>query len=343
MMRAMDARAPSATSAEKRKPFRWSGVSQEQIVLGVTALLFIGLSIFLRGFLSAGNLLSLLRSVAVLGVLGIGMAIVVLARGLDLSQVAVMAIGSGWVVQLMAAGRPGWQAVLAGLLAAALLGALNGVLVAFVELPPLFATLASGMVIYGLGRAQLLHQSILYVGEGHEGFLALGQASFVGVPVPVLVFVALALVAHVFLSRTSAGRFLYGLGDNYEAARLSGIPVRPLTVLTYTASAAIAFIAGVVLTAEVASVNTQIFASTMIFDVVLVVVLGGISLLGGRGGMLSVIAGTLLIGVLLNGMVIMNFDNNVQNIVKSVVLLAAIVIDNWLHPRDEETARQGDI
>lgn len=113
--------------------------------------------------------------------------------------------------------------------------------------------------------------------------------------------------------------------------------------MTYTASAAIAFIAGVVLTAEVASVNTQIFASTMIFDVVLVVVLGGISLLGGRGGMLSVIAGTLLIGVLLNGMVIMNFDNNVQNIVKSVVLLAAIVIDNWLHPRDEETARQGDI
>jgi ribose transport system permease protein len=114
-------------------------------------------------------------------------------------------------------------------------------------------------------------------------------------------------------------------------------------VMTYVLSSLVAILAGLVLAAEVASVNAQIFTSTMIFDVILVVVLGGVSLLGGRGSIMSVVVGTLLIGVLLNGMVIMNFDNNVQNIVKSIVLLGAIIVDNRLHPRDEETARQGDI
>ncbi len=94
-----NAAAPGAT--KKRKPFRLAHVTQEQIVLGVTALLFVLLSVFLRGFFSSGNLLSLLRSVSVLGILEIGMAVVVLARGLDLSQIAILTIGSGWVVQLM--------------------------------------------------------------------------------------------------------------------------------------------------------------------------------------------------------------------------------------------------
>ena len=94
--------------------------------------------------------------------------------------------------------------------------------------------------------------------------------------------------------------------------------------------------------ASTASMNTQVINSTLIFDVILVVVLGGVSLVGGRGSVLSVLAGTALMGTLLNGMTILNLDNNVQNIVKGGVLLAAILLDNRLHPRDEETARQGD-
>ncbi len=209
--------------------------------------------------------------------------------------------------------------------------------------PALFSTLASGMLVYGLGRSLLIQQSFIYIAPGHDDFLAIGQHTFLGVPIPVLIFAAVAIGAHLFLSRTQRGRFLYAMGDNYEAARLSGIAVRPLTVMTYVLSSLVAILAGLVLAAEVASVNSQIFSSTMIFDVILVVVLGGVSLLGGRGSIMSVVVGTLLIGVLLNGMVIMNFDNNVQNIVKSVVLLGAIIVDNRLHPRDEETARQGDI
>jgi ribose transport system permease protein len=94
--------------------------------------------------------------------------------------------------------------------------------------------------------------------------------------------------------------------------------------------------------ASTASMNTQVINSTLIFDVIMVVVLGGVSLVGGRGSVGSVLAGTALIGTLLNGMTILNLDNNIQNIVKGAVLLGAILLDNRLHPRDEETARQGD-
>ncbi len=318
-------------------------VTQEVIVLGMTVVLFIVLSIALRGFASTGNLLSLVRSVSVLGVLAVGMAVVVIGRGLDLSQVAIVAVLPAWVLQRLGQGVPTSTAVLSAVGIALAVGLANGLLVAFVELPALFSTLASGMLVYGLGRSLLLERSFVYVNPGHEGFLAIGQANFLGVPIPVWIFIGVAVAAHLFLSRTQRGRFLYAMGDNYEAARLSGIAVRPLTVMTYVLSSLVAILAGLVLAAEVASVNAQIFTSTMIFDVILVVVLGGVSLLGGRGSITSVVVGTLLIGVLLNGMVIMNFDNNVQNIVKSIVLLGAIIVDNRLHPRDEETARQGDI
>jgi ribose transport system permease protein len=101
-------------------------------------------------------------------------------------------------------------------------------------------------------------------------------------------------------------------------------------------------VAGIVFTGSTASMNLQIIYSTAIFDTILVVVLGGVSLIGGRGGVLSIIAGTALIGTLLNGFTIMDVNSEVQNIIKGIVLLAAILLDNRLHPRDDETARQGD-
>lgn len=320
---------------------RWKP-SQEQIVLLVTALLVLGFSLTLPGFITLGNLLTLVRSVAILGILGIAMSVVVIGRGLDLSLVSTMAISSAFALQLMQQGWAWPGAVAVALLLAALIGVLNGWIIAFVEVPALFATLATGFLIFGLGRTFLLDGLILYLPQDAHVFAALGQGRLFGVPAPVIVFVIVALLMQVFLSRMTLGRFVYAHGDNLEAARLTGIAVRPLTMLEYAICAVIACVAGLVMAASTASMNTQIVNSTLIFDVILVVVLGGVSLVGGRGGVLSVVAGTALIGTLLNGMTIMNLDNNVQNIVKGGVLLAAIILDNRLHPRDEETARQGD-
>ncbi|MBN9274248.1 MAG: ABC transporter permease, partial [Mesorhizobium sp.] len=125
--------------------------------------------------------------------------------------------------------------------------------------------------------------------------------------------------------------------------RISGVPVRPLIVLQYVIAALIAFCAGLVMTANVDSMNTRIVNSTLVYDVILVVVLGGIGLGGGKGGIRNVVVGTLLIGILLNGMTIMNIPFLMQNIIKGIILLAAIVADTLLNPRDEQTSQQGDI
>jgi ribose transport system permease protein len=117
---------------------------------------------------------------------------------------------------------------------------------------------------------------------------------------------------------------------------------RPLTMLEYALCSGIGYVGGVMMVASTSLMHLQIAESTVIFDVILVVVLGGVSLVGGRGNVFSVIAGTLLIGVLLNAMTIMNLDIQTQDMIKGAVLLVAITLDSYVHPRDEETAKQGD-
>jgi ribose transport system permease protein len=151
-----------------------------------------------------------------------------------------------------------------------------------------------------------------------------------------------AVAMHLFLSKTSIGRFVYAQGDNPEAASLAGISLRPLIVLEYVVVALLAWLAGLVWIGTTGSMQMSITQGTMVFDVILVVVLGGISLIGGRGSVLSVVVGCALIGTLLNAFTIMDVNSEVQNIIRGGVLLAAILLDNRLHPRDEETARQGD-
>jgi ribose transport system permease protein len=176
-----------------------------------------------------------------------------------------------------------------------------------------------------------------------DAIVGFGRGSFLGLPMPVVMFGLASAAIAFFLRRLRAGAFVYAIGDNPFAARATGLPTRPIVVLEYVLAALIGVFAGVVMAASVNSMPTRIFNSTMIYDVVLVVVLGGIGLSGGRGGVLNVIIGTLLIGTMLNGMTIMDISYSVQNIVKGVVLLAAILIDSILNPRNEETAQQGDI
>ncbi|WP_456821974.1 ABC transporter permease [Bradyrhizobium sp. USDA 4502] len=321
--------------------FRIAKPSQEQIVLLITVILLIVFSLSLNGFATLSNLLNLLRSISILGVLGLGMGLIVISRGIDLSAVAILA--GPWIIGLieMQRGVPIGVAVMLALAIALLIGATNGIMVAFVEAPPLFVTLAAGFVIYGLAY-WLAPAWVVYAPKDAPGLMFAGAGRLFGIPVPILVFAVAAIAMHLFLSRTSIGRFIYAQGDNPEAARLTGIPLRPLIVLEYMIVAFLSWLAGLVWVGTTGSLQMAITQGTMIFDVVLVVVIGGISLIGGRGSVFSVVVGCILIGTLLNAFTIMDVNSEVQNIVKGVVLLAAIVLDNWLHPRDEETARQGD-
>jgi len=318
-------------------------VTQQEIVFVVFAALFILCSLFLKGFLTPENILTLLQNVSVLGILGLAMAIVVLGRGIDISLIAALAVPSGLVLQMVQDGHTLTGSLIAALLFAIAFGGVNGWLIAYADVPSLFATLATGLFVAGLGQALLFRVDVVQWSPGMEGFQVLGQGSVLGIPISIIMFAIVCILVAFFLRRLRLGAFIYAIGDNPFAARVTGIPTRPIIVLQYVLAALIGCFAGLVLAASVNSMPTRIFNSTLIYDVILVVVLGGIGLSGGRGGVLNVIIGTLLIGTMLNGMTIMDISYAGQNLIKGVVLLLAVVTDSFLNPRNEETAQQGDI
>jgi ribose transport system permease protein len=318
-------------------------VTQQEIVFVVFAALFVFCSLFLKGFLTSANILALLQNVSVLGILGLAMAIVVIGGGIDISLIAVLAVPPGLVLQMVQDGHSLSGSIGVAFAIAIAFGLINGWLIAYAEVPSLFATLASGIFLAGLGQAFLFRVEVVQWSDGMAGFDRLGQASLFGVPMPIILLAVTCLAVAFLLRRTRWGAYIYAVGDNRAAARVTGIPTRPIIVLQYVLAAAIGCFAGLVLASSVNSMPTRIFNSTLIYDVILVVVLGGIGLSGGRGGVVNVILGTLLIGTMLNGMTIMNMSYAAQNLVKGVVLLAAVIADTFLNPRNEETAQQGDI
>lgn len=331
--------APAAT----RRMIDRSWFTQERIVFVIAVVLFLLFALFLPGFATPENLLVLLRNVAVLCILGVAMAIVVIGRGVDLSLIASMAISAGWTLKLIGDGHPISVALLYGFLSALALGVVNGLLIAYAEIPALFATLATGIFFYGYGKSVLLGLDIVYMPPAAGWLTTVGKGMVGPIPLSLLFASGLILFSLLVLRWTKFGRFIYATGDNPLAARITGIPVRLIYTAQYAIASVIGFGAGIIVSTSVESMNTRIFNSTMIYDVILVVVLGGIGLSGGKGGIRNVVVGTLLIGILLNSMTIMNIEYTQQNLIKSVILLVAIIIDSILHPRNEETAQQGDI
>ncbi len=333
----------TALSARGKGAGRRLRVGQQEIVFAVFAILFVVFSISLKGFLSSDNMLTLLQNVAVLGILGLAMAIVVIGRGIDISLIAALAVPPGLVLQMVQDGHSLPASIAAALALALVFGLVNGWLIAYADVPSLFATLATGLLLAGLGQAALFRLDVVQWSPGMTGFEKLGQGAVLGVPTPILMFGLACIVVAFLLRATRWGAYIYAIGDNPFAARVTGIPTRPIIVLQYVLAALIGCFAGFVLAASVNSMPTRVFNSTLIYDVILVVVLGGIGLSGGRGGVINVIVGTLLIGTMLNGMTIMDLSYSAQNLVKGLVLLAAVITDSFLNPRNEETAQQGDI
>jgi ribose transport system permease protein len=317
-------------------------LNQERIVLVIGVFVFIAAALGLPGFLTAANLIAIVRSIAVLGILALGMGVVIIGRGIDLSMVAIMAMSVAWYLQLLNGGMPDQAALAAVLGAVFAIGALNGFLVAYADVPAIFVTLASGSFVFGSVRSQLIPSDAVPVPEGHWVEI-MGGLRFLGVPIEVFIFAALSVVVFLLLRFTKWGRYVYYAGDNPVAARNIGIPVRPMLVLRYVLSALTAFVAGLLTAASLHSINTRVVNSTLLYDIVLVAVIGGIGLSGGKGGVRNVLAGAALIGIMLNVMTIIDIPLLYQNLIKSTILLFAIIVDGLLNPRDEQTAQQGDI
>ena len=316
--------------------------SQQTIVFVIFVLMFAGFSIGLPGFLNTPNMLGLLQNVAILGILGLGMAIIVIGRGIDISMVAVLAVPSGLILQMVQDGHALPTAFLAALGLALAFGLANGWLIAYAEVPSLFTRWPRACSSPGSGRWR--SSASTSCSGARSSTPSPGSAA---APWPASRCRWSCSASSRCWCRSSCatrlGMYVYAIGDNPFGARTTGIPTRPVIVLQYVLAALIGAFAGMVMAASVNSMPTRIYNSTMIYDVILVVVLGGIGLSGGRGGVVNVVIGTLLIGTLLNGMTILDVSYSAQNLIKGVVLLAAILIDSFVNPRNEETAQQGDI
>ncbi|MES2666203.1 MAG: ABC transporter permease [Pseudomonadota bacterium] len=316
----------------------------EYVVMGVTVALLAVFSATVQGFASWGNLSVAASNSAALLILACGMGVVILSRGLDLSQVAAMVSGAATFGMLIAGGLPGWAAFgLAGL-AMVGVGLLNGWLIAYAEIPAMLATLATAMVIAGAFRFGLLQGEFLLLPATDPTVRLLSADLVPGVGVPVVLAMAVFGLSWLLLRHTTAGRVTYAMGDNFAAARLSGLPVRTTTLLIYVYAALTALLAGLVSAAASGTVDFRsVTSGSLLFEVILVVVLGGIPLRGGRGGMRNILVGIVLVAVLRNGMTLLNLTTQVQDMLKGVVLIIAIVTDNYLNPRDTETDTVGDL
>ncbi|GLV48892.1 hypothetical protein TJA_19950 [Thermus sp. LT1-2-5] len=292
-------------------------------------LLILALSLLSPYFLTPSNLLNILRQVSVNAILALGMTVVILKAGIDLSVGSLLALAGAVAAGFALSGYPPALAMGMGVGLAVILGALQGLLVAYAGLPPFIVTLAGLTAFRGL---TLVYTDGRPLTGLPDPFLFLGNGTLLGIPVPVLVMLLFLFLTHVLLRYTAWGRYLYAIGGNEEAARLSGVPVARIKVFAYAYSGLAAGLAALVLTGRLNS--AQPTAGTGFeLDAIAAAVVGGTSLAGGRGTAWGTFLGALIIGVLNNGMNLLNVSAFYQLIAKGVVIVLALLVDRLVRRR----------
>ena len=298
------------------------------LVLALIALVIV-LSVLSDRFLSVTNVLNVLRQIAINALIAFGMTTVILGRGIDLSVGSLLAFVGVVTATLAVSGLPAWLAIIAGLAVGAALGTVNGLFVAYAGIAPFIVTLAGLTIFRGMALAFTDGRPVTGL---PPLFAQIGYGTFLGLPMPVWIMLGFLALTHLLLRHTALGRAVYAIGGNEEAARLAGIPVRRVTAFTYAFSGFAAALAAVVLTGRLNS--AQPTAGVMFeLDAIAAVVVGGTSLFGGRGGVFGTLVGALIIGVINNGMNLLNVPSFYQQIVKGGVILAALLIDRALTAR----------
>ncbi len=276
-------------------------------------------------FISPSNLLTLLRQVSMYGIASIGMTFVILLGDIDLSTGTIISFVNIICAYMMVnMGLNPVIAVIISLIAATLIGVLNGFMVSTIGIPAIIATYATQTAFYGLA---LIICGGMPISGFSKGFAVIGQGYVGIVPIPVIIMAICFIIGAFILNKTYFGRYFYAVGGNVEAAKLSGIRVSRIKYLVFAISGFFAGLAGIVMLSRTASGNASSGADGFEFEVITCVVLGGVSVTGGVGRMSGVVAGTFIIGALKNGMVLMNVNSYVQKIVMGVVLAIAVGFD----------------
>jgi ribose transport system permease protein len=289
-------------------------------------------------FLKSENLLNIANQIAVIAIIAIGMTMVIITAGIDLSVGSLIAFSAVLAARFIRDYAGGVEATPLGMTLACIgaivmcgvIGAFSGAMITRFRIPPFIVTLA--MMLVGSGLAYILAkgQSIYQI---PDSFVWLGrEADFFGVPNAVVLMIILYAVAHIVMTRMKLGRYIYAVGGNIEAARLSGVPVKRVLMLVYIASGVLAGLGGVVMASQLKS-GSATYGNMYELYVIAAVVVGGTSLSGGEGKMLGTLVGAFTIAVIQNGMNLTNVESYTQKVVLGLVILGAVLLDKIRHRR----------
>jgi ribose transport system permease protein len=289
-------------------------------------------------FLKSENLLNIANQIAVIAIVAIGMTMVIITGGIDLSVGSLLALSAVLAARFIRDFAGGVSASFDGMLLACLaaivlcgiIGGFSGAMITRFSIPPFIVTLA--MMLVGSGLAYILAkgQSIYQI---PDSFVWLGRgADLFSLPNAVVLMLVLYALAHVLMSRMKLGRYLYAVGGNGEAARLSGVPVKRVLMFAYIASALLAGLGGVIMASQLKS-GSATYGNMYELYVIAAVVVGGTSLSGGEGKMLGTLTGAFTIAVIQNGMNLTNVESYTQKVVLGLVILGAVLLDKIRHAR----------
>lgn len=305
----------------KGKKIDISGESMKKYTL---LIVFVAMCLFFsittKSFLTVGNIIDVVRSNAISGLLAVGITYVILAGGIDLSTESVACLAG--VVSGTLSANP-VVAVAAGLSVGVIFGLFNGMIIVRTGVQPFIFTLAVNRLVRGIVMVYTKGIALYDIDPSFRG-IAKGMAG--PIPVPIIIFAVIVVITYILLNHTKGGRYVYAVGSNQEAARLSGIKTRNVRIYTYLISGVLAALAGILLTSRVASAEANA-ADGWALDAISAVIIGGTSMRGGQGGIMYTMLGIFILAVLNNGMVLMNVPSNYNQFIKGGLMIVAVLLD----------------
>ncbi|WP_333977879.1 ABC transporter permease [Burkholderia cepacia] len=302
----------------------WAQLRRSTLFYPLVGLIIVCIAMMIASpsFLSAANLENVLRQVSINAIIAVGMTCVILTGGIDLSVGSVMALSGTLAAGLMVAGVNAVAALAIGIAVGLGFGFLNGLFVAFAGMPPIIVTLAT----MGIARGLALIYTGGYPIDGLPDWVAFfGSGKVFGIQAPVLIMLAVYAIAWLLLDRMPFGRYVYAIGGNEQATRLTGVRVARVKLIVYTLAGLTSALAAIVLTGRLMSGQPNAGVGFEL-DAIAAVVMGGTSISGGRGAILGTLVGALLLGVLNNGLNMIGVNPYVQNVIKGGIILLAIYI-----------------
>lgn len=304
---------------------QWAGEHKQILsIFGILLLISLFFAFATTSFLSFSNMMNLVLQLAPNLIVVVAMTFVITTGGIDLSVGSVLALASALTAVLLSAGLAGPLVLLLVLLAGLSTGAINGYVSAYHNIPPFIVTLASMLYVRGLALLVTGGYSVAIASDA--GLINMGIGAFLGVPVPAILAVAILIVGIIAMRNSRYGIYVTGIGANEEAVRRSGVNTRFVKLITYMFSGAAAALAGLIIASRLGSGSSNV-GLMFELDIIAAVVLGGTALFGGRGTIIGSLIGVMMIGIINNGLTLMQVSPYIIQIVEGLVLLAAIIVN----------------